>query len=154
MKGWALVVALFFGSHGPPAQEAYVAFKGAWTATAGPSQVFRGTWTAQILPDRPNLAEGSWTLVSETGQILLEGTWSAQKARTGWQGTWAARTRRGGSFSGTWKADITDLDAKTFTQMLERTAEKEIAGSWRSGRYQGNWWLKGSRARASLRRTG
>jgi hypothetical protein len=27
--------------------------------------------------------------------------------------------------------------------MLKRTTEKQVAGSWRSGRYQGNWWLDG-----------
>jgi hypothetical protein len=25
--------------------------------------------------------------------------------------------------------------------MLERTAETEVAGSWRTRGYQGNWWL-------------
>jgi hypothetical protein len=89
------------------------------------------------------VAQGSWTLLAETGQILLQGTWSAQKARAGWQGTWTA-TLHGQSLSGTWTADITDMSGKTFEQMLEWTAKKEIAGSWRSGRYEGNWWLKGS----------
>ncbi len=89
------------------------------------------------------MTQGSWTILTETGQVL-EGTWSAQKTRLGWQGTWTARTLQGRSFSGTWKADIADLSGKTLEKMLEWTAEKEIPGSWRSGRYQGNWWLKGS----------
>ena len=89
------------------------------------------------------MAQGSWTLLTETGQVL-EGTWSAQKTRLGWQGTWTARTLEGRSFSGTWKANLADLNAKTFEKMLAGTAEKETAGSWRSSRYQGNWWLKGS----------
>jgi hypothetical protein len=76
--------------------------------------------------------------------VVLEGTWSAQKTRLGWHGAWTARTVAGRSFSGTWSADIADLAGRTFEEMLEWTAEKEIAGAWRSGRYQGNWWLKGS----------
>jgi hypothetical protein len=149
MRNCVLIVALFLGSGSFPAQEPPVLMHGGWAATAGPSQVFRGTWTAQVPPDRPNMAQGSWTLLAETGQILLEGTWSAQKARAGWQGTWTARTLNGRSFSGTWKADITDLGPKTFKEMLERAAENEVAGWWRSGPYQGNWWLKGSPRKAA-----
>ena len=144
VKGWVLLVALFPGPFGLPAQQAPFAFHGRWTATAGPSQVFRGTWAAQVVPDTPNAAQGAWTLLSETGEVRLQGTWSALKVRSRWQGTWTARTLQGQSFSGTWNADITELSRKTLQQMLEWTAEKEVAGAWRSGRYQGNWWLKGS----------
>lgn len=142
MRSYVLIAALFLGSHNLPAQEPVLLY-GGWTATAGPTQVFRGAWTAQFSPDRPNVAQGSWTLLTQTGQFLLEGTWSAQKARSGWQGTWTARTMNGRSLSGTWKADITALGPKNLKEMLERTTENEIAGWWRSGRYQGNWWLKG-----------
>jgi hypothetical protein len=142
MRSWSLVIALFFGDCAL-AQEASPVFRGSWIATAGPTQVLRGTWSGQALPGRPNVGQGSWTLLTRTGQVL-EGTWSAQKTRLGWQGTWTARTLEGRSFSGTWKADIADLGGETFEKMLGWTAEKEMAGSWRSGRYQGNWWLKGS----------
>jgi len=144
MKGSVLFVALLLGSSQLPAQQAPFEFRGRWTATAGSSQAFRGTWTAQVPPDSPNAAEGSWTLLSDTGEVRLYGTWSAQKARSCWQGTWTARTPRGQSFSGTWNADLTEIGSKTFKQMLEWTGEKEIAGSWRSGGSQGYWWLKGS----------
>ncbi len=144
MKGWVLFAALFLCSSGLPAQQAPFAFHGRWTATAGPSQAFRGTWTAQVLPDSPNVAEGSWTLLSETGEVRLQGTWSAEKVRSRWHGTWTARTSLGQSLSGTWNADVAEPGGKTLQQMLQRTAEKEIAGSWRSGRYQGYWWLEGS----------
>jgi hypothetical protein len=39
---------------------------------------------------------------------------------------------------------MADLSGKTLEDMLKQTLEKQVAGSWRSGRYQGNWWLKGS----------
>jgi hypothetical protein len=57
---------------------------------------------------------------------------------------WTARPEKGQALSGTWTADATNLNAETFAEMLKRTATKEVAGWWRSGRYQGSWWLKGS----------
>lgn len=143
MKSWIMVLALLLGSCGM-AQEASPVFHGSFTATAEPIQAFRGAWSGQALPHRPNEVRGSWALISETDQVVLEGTWSAQKIRSGWQGTWTARTKNGQSLSGTWKADIAESSAKTIEDMLKMTAEKEITGSWRSGRSQGNCRLKGS----------
>ena len=127
------------------AQEAAVELRGSWTATVGVNRTFAGTWTAQVSPDKPNSAEGSWELFNETGQTLLEGTWAANKTHFGWQGAWAARTLTGQSLSGTWTADIIGSNGKSFRQMLEWTLEKDILGSWRSGRYQGRWRLSGPR---------
>ena len=81
--------------------------------------------------------------------MVLEGTWSLRKTPQSWQGNWTARTAKVQSFSGTWTADLADFRGKTIEQILERTAEKEVAGFWKSGRYQGNWWLKGLRPRGS-----
>jgi len=128
----------------PWAQEAPMELRGSWTATAGVNRTFAGTWTADVSVDKPNSAEGSWTLDNETGQTALEGTWAANKTRFGWQGAWAARTLTGESFSGTWSADITGSKDKTFQQMLEWTLQKDILGSWQSGHSQGKWRLKGS----------
>lgn len=150
MRSWSSLIALLLGSC-LLAQEVSPVFRGNWTATADPRQVLRGTWAGQTLPAKPNAAQGSWTLLTETGEILLEGTWSAQKTRVGWQGAWTARTLRGRSFSGTWEANIANLSGKTFKEMLERTAEKEVAGAWRSGGYRGNWWLKSSPPRGRSR---
>ena len=127
------------------AQEAPIELRGGWSATAGVNRTFAGTWTAQVSPEKPNSVEGSWELINETGQTVLEGTWAANKTRFGWQGAWAARTLTGQSLSGTWTADITGSNGKSFRQMLEWTLEKDILGAWRSGRYQGRWRLKGSR---------
>lgn len=151
MGSWLLMVTLFLSAYSRTAQEASSLLHGSWTATAGRSQVFWGTWTAQVSPDKPNAAQGSWALLSDGGQTLLEGTWSAQKASSGWQGAWAARTLQGRSFSGTWTADIPGSSGRTFKQMLESTAEKDLVGSWRSGRYEGNWRLKGSPPRGQGR---
>ena len=118
-------------------------WRGTWMATAGPAHSFRGRWWASLLPTTPNAASGSWTLLSDTNQILLEGTWSARKSPRGWQGTWSARVGRGQTFSGTWMSDVTDLNDKTFEDMLTRAIEKQVSGSWQSGRMQGGWWLQG-----------
>src|SRR4029077_7460585 len=109
-------------------------FHGTWTATAGPTQVLRGTWSGQTIPKSPDMAQGSWTLLNEAGEILLQGTWSAQKKGQGWRGAWTARILNGRSFSGTWNADMAGFGGKTMEEMLERTATKEVAGWWQSGR--------------------
>ena len=51
----------------------------------------------------------------------------------------------GRTFSGTWQADLAGFTGKTFEDMLKRTVEQQVSGSWRSGRAQGNWWLQGSK---------
>jgi hypothetical protein len=143
MKGWSLILGLILSSCAL-AQEASPVLGGSWTATAGANQIFRGTWSGQASLHNPNAARGSWTLFNDASEILLEGTWSAQKTAQGWQGTWTARSEKGQLFSGTWAADVANLNPETFAEMLKRTATREVAGSWRSGRHQGNWWLKGS----------
>ena len=143
MKLGSLIFGLIlaFCAH---AQQASPVLLGSWTATASPNQIFRGTWSAQVSLHNPNRTIGSWTLLNEAGDVLLEGTWSAQKTGKGWQGTWTARATKGGSFSGTWTAAAASLNADSLADMLKGTSTKEATGSWRSGRYQGNWSLKGS----------
>ena len=143
MKLWSLIFGLILGFCAL-AQQVSPVLLGSWTATAGPGQIFRGTWSAQVSLHNSNRAIGSWTLVNEAGDVVLEGTWSAQKTGKGWQGTWTARATKGQSFSGTWTADGANLNAESLAEMLKSTATKEVAGSWRSGRYQGNWSLRGS----------
>ncbi len=139
---WAL--ALLLGSWAQ-AQQSPIVVRGNWVATVGPTQTFRGRWSGQVSAHNKNAALGSWTLLGDHNQIVLEGTWSAQKSLQGWRGTWTARIASGRSFSGTWTADLTDFKGKTFEDMLSATLEKQVSGSWQSGRYQGNWWLTGLR---------
>jgi hypothetical protein len=126
------------------AQQASPVLLGSWTVSESPNQIFRGTWSAQVSLRGPNRAIGSWTLVNDAGDVLLEGTWSAQKTGQHWQGTWTARAMKGQLLSGTWTADAASLNVDSLADMLKSTAMKEVTGSWRSGRYQGNWSLKGS----------
>ena len=146
MKVWSLIFGLILCSC-TLAQQVSSVLLGSWTATAGPNQIFHGTWSAQVSLHNPNRVIGSWTLLNEAGDVLLEGTWSAQKTGKGWQGTWTARPMKGQLLSGTWTADAPNLNADSLAEMLKSTATKEVTGSWRSGRYQGNWSLKGSPAK-------
>jgi hypothetical protein len=141
-----LLIVLFF-TQCAFAQEAGSLLYGTWTATTGPSQIFRGTWSAEISRRNPNEAQGSWTLVKDSGEVMLEGSWSARKMGHQWQGTWRARTTRGQSFSGNWEADLPESTDQTFAALLKRTMEKQVAGFWQSGGYRGNWWLTGLNAK-------
>ena len=127
----------------PAAQDVSPAFRGTWTSTVATGQVFRGAWSAQISPKTPNSVRGSWTLFNDANEIILQGTWSARKTAAGWPGNWTARASNGASFAGTWDADLPDFRGQTMADMLKRTTEKQVAGSWQSGRYQGNWYLDG-----------
>lgn len=141
MRKWSLSVTLLLASCAV-AQQAPAWLRGSWIARAGPNRDFQGRWSAEVLPDTKNAAQGSWTLLNAGNHIVVEGTWSARKSARGWQGTWSARIQKGRSISGTWEADMADPNCKTFEDMLKRAAEKQIAGSWQSGRAQGNWWLQ------------
>jgi hypothetical protein len=136
-----LTLLLAIGALAQPAP----VFRGSWTASLGPKQVYRGKWSAQALPGTQNAAHGSWTLLNDNAQTIAEGTWLAKKSARSWQGTWTARVAKSQrSFSGTWEADLPDLKGKGFEEMFKQTLQKQIGGVWRSGRLQGNWWLKGS----------
>ena len=137
---WLLGVAM--GSTGK-GQTATTVYQGSWTASAGGERYLRGTWSGQLSGASRNSAQGSWTLISDAGEVLMEGSWSARKAGQAWEGTWTARVARDGSFSGTWSADLKASDGKTLEEMLMRTIEKQVAGAWQSGRMAGYWWLQG-----------
>jgi hypothetical protein len=139
----ALYISPSTYSNTPPAppQKPSQIFRGSWTASAGPTQIFRGAWSAEISAHSSNTARGSWTLTNDANETILEGTWSAQITAQDWQGRWTARSRNGRSLAGSWNADLPDLGRKSFQDMFERTLSKQVAGSWRSGRDQGHWWL-------------
>lgn len=124
---------------------------GTWTATAG-SRTFRGSWGAEMPAHDSNSAQGYWTLVNESGERIMQGTWSAQKIAARCHGSWTARSAQGRSFAGTWDAEMGGSQDKTFADMLTRTMEKEVAGTWQSGRYSGGWWLKGQKPRGGAAR--
>ena len=137
-----LVVALFSRSQSSSPEHDAKSWRGVWIVTAG-QRTLRGRWWATGNPGSHNAGSGSWTLLSDSNQIVLEGTWSARKSQKGWQGTWTARANRGSPFSGTWTSNVPDINAKTFEDLLAATVQQQVAGSWQKGRMQGNWWLQG-----------
>jgi hypothetical protein len=146
----ALLVMMVFGAAFDAAvQQPALELRGSWRATAN-SRVFQGTWTAAIDPKTPNVAQGTWTLI-EANRVRLQGTWAAEKLRAGWRGTWSARVASGRvgsppspSMTGTWQADIKDASLKTLVDMLQRTAQAQVDGTWRRGGMTGTWSLAGS----------
>jgi hypothetical protein len=125
------------------AQEAHSALQGSWYAGVREAVDFRGHWSAIV--NSPNAASGTWTLLDTGNQGRMQGSWSARKSLQGWQGTWTARVGSGPPLSGTWEATLQSFAGKTFEDMLKHTLEKQVSGSWRSGRYAGYWVLQGAK---------
>jgi len=117
--------------------------RGSWRATAG-ARIFQGTWTATLNPKTPNLVQGSWTVI-DGNRVVLQGTWAAEKQRAVWRGSWSALVASAPPASppitGTWQANVKDSNIGTLTEMLQRTAQAQIDGTWRSGQMSGTWSL-------------
>jgi len=129
------------------AQSAPTAIRGAWSASAGPNQVFQGTWTAEPASSDPNAAQGSWTLLNRSSQIVAQGTWSAVKTARVWSGSWQARvlTKSGATsrlLSGNWRTQMGDADVRTLQELLQNTLTDVVNGTWGSGRLAGAWSLR------------
>jgi hypothetical protein len=137
-----LLLAISFAAVGAASQST-LQLRGSWRATAG-ARILQGTWTADVNPNTPNLAQGSWTVI-EGNRVLLQGTWAAEKQRAGWRGAWSAlvASGRAGSppITGTWQADVKDSSIDTLAAMLQRTAQGQIDGTWRRGQMSGSWSL-------------
>lgn len=140
--GLALLLAIVFAA-GDAASQSTVQLRGSWRAAAG-TRIFQGSWTADVKPNAPNLVQGSWTVI-EGNRVVLRGTWAAEKQRAVWRGSWSAlvASAPAGStpITGTWQANVKGSSIDTLTQMLERTAEAQIDGTWRSGGMSGSWSL-------------
>jgi hypothetical protein len=131
-----------------PAQTTTI--QGSWSATAGPNQVLQGSWTADLSPATPNVAQGSWTLLNRSNQITARGTWSAAKTEKLWSGSWQARvaTARGAAgrlLSGSWRTQISSTDVRSLAELLEQTFGEQVSGAWASGRLAGAWSLRAFR---------
>jgi hypothetical protein len=128
------------------AETAPPVFHGTWIATAGPSQVLHGSWSAQAIPGQPDDVQGSWSLVNDAGDVVAQGTWSAQRAKRGFTGKWSAKAVSGGHYAGSFEAHLPGFKGKTLADMFAETKTRQIAGFWRMGAARGNWYLKGPAA--------
>jgi hypothetical protein len=116
-------------------------FQGTWTATSAGGKVLSGFWTAEDV-SKPDVVIGVWTLVDEKGKTVMNGSWTARREKRGWRGAWSARV--GGKdevLSGTWDAKPLK-GAKTLQDLLSRSTDKQVAGTWHMGHAKGNWWLR------------
>jgi hypothetical protein len=134
----ALLASPAFAQSSPAATPV---FRGEWKGSAGPA-LMHGRWAGQADSRNPNEAHGSWTLHNDSGQTTAEGTWSARKIKSQWRGTWTARPAGGRFYSGTWTADASAANARSFAEMMQQSLAREISGAWRSGRLGGHWWLR------------
>jgi hypothetical protein len=134
-------------------QEGTPSLRGTWTATVGTRQAFHGAWSARLETAKPDSASGTWALLNDANQIVLEGTWSAIRTARTWSGSWSARILPPGAraqaaagrvMSGTWRADIGGSESKTLGGMLQSALQAAIIGTWRSAGLQGSWSLRGS----------
>ncbi|HEY6936323.1 MAG TPA: hypothetical protein VI424_04185 [Terriglobales bacterium] len=121
-------------------QQAPATLQGGFNASAGPV-VYRGKWSAAFSQGTPNTVAGSWILLNERNDIVLQGTWSAHKSGVGWKGTWRARVERGRAYAGTWTASEPGPGSKTFVDMLQASTKGAAGGTWATGGYGGNWRL-------------
>src|SRR5205085_3531654 len=116
-----LCLSLFAAAQPPPA-----AIEGTWKASVG-DVVFHGKWTAVLRSATPNAANGAWTLLNDSNDVMTQGTWSARKQASGWQGTFTARAKTGGPYSGVWSAALNRSTAKSLSDMLRSALEKEVS---------------------------
>jgi hypothetical protein len=117
------------------------ALQGLWTASAG-SEGFHGKWTAVTSSRNSDRAYGAWIMQNDTGDITLQGTWSARKTGAGRTGTWSARVNGRQKYSGSWTASELGPSSKTFVGMLEAAAKDGASGTWSTDRLCGSWSLK------------
>lgn len=122
-------------------QQASPTLQGAFTASAGPA-TYRGKWNADVSSSTPNAVSGSWILVNERNDVVLQGTWSARKSAAGWKGTWRARVYRGRAYAGTWTATEPGPGSKTFADILRAATKGTVAGTWSSAGFGGDWRLR------------
>lgn len=104
--------------------------------------MYRGKWSARVPSATPNAAGGSWILMNEHGDVVLQGTWSARKSAAGWQGTWRAQVLRGRAYAGSWTASDPGPNSRSFGDMLQAATKGAVAGAWQSGGFGGGWRLQ------------
>ena len=144
-----ILLFCLFLTHAAAAQDAPFVLRGTWRANAG-ARVLGGTWSAQIESGALNSAHGRWAILDGNSQTVLQGTWKAQKRAKVWQGTWSAvvvsqsggRSTSSPPYSGSWEANVENEKGTTLLDMLHRTLENAVSGTWQSGHLQGKWTLK------------
>ena len=114
--------------------------KGTWSATAQAGNL-AGSWTAR--PDQSGGVAGAWMLQDATGNILMQGGWSASKSAQSWNGAWRAMVSgRAGEYAGTWTSTISLSPQARLAEMLESALRAVVSGTWKSGPRSGSWSIR------------
>jgi hypothetical protein len=116
--------------------------KGTWSATTQTGNL-AGSWTAQ--PDQSGGVAGAWMLQDATGNILMQGGWSASKSAQSWNGAWRATVSgRAGEYTGTWTSTTSLSPQAHLAEMLESALRAVVSGTWKSGSWSGSWSIRAS----------
>jgi hypothetical protein len=116
--------------------------KGTWSATTQTGNL-AGSWTAHADPSGG--VTGAWMLQDATGQVLMEGGWSASKSAQSWNGAWRATVSgSAGEYAGTWTSSTTVSPQARLSEMLESATRAVVNGTWKSGPRVGAWSIRAS----------
>ena len=113
--------------------------QGTWTA-ASPRGTLAGTWTAE---DHDSAGvTGTWTLQDASGNILLQGGWSASKSARLWNGAWRSTVSGGsGEFAGTWTSSVSASPQADLIEMFKSALREVVSGTWQAGS-SGTWSIR------------
>jgi hypothetical protein len=101
-----------------------------------------GTWTVGPGPTSGTVI-GTWTLIDAQGRTVTGGGWSASKSPTGWSGAWRAVIAGDkADHVGTWRAGTHFKADAQFANLFEKALQAVVSGSWRYGRYSGEWSIR------------
>src|SRR5262249_28483166 len=110
--------AVLFSSAAATKAEPPPVFEGTWIVTLGTQMVFHGRWAAQALPDDRDTVQGSFSMLNDAGEVVGGGTWSARRAKRGFQGKWSSRGANGATYTGSFDAHLPGFKGKTLEDMF------------------------------------
>jgi hypothetical protein len=109
-----------------------------WSAVTASGRTFTGTWSVEASP--ATNASGTWTWRDGSDQPVLQGTWSAEKFSTGWNGVWRAVVDgQSTEYSGTWTAALGLADRNRLADLLEAAVSGAVRGVWATENHSGVW---------------
>ena len=132
-----LVVMMAFGAAFDAAvRQPELELRGSWRRRQAAAS-FKGRGRRRSIRKRQNVAQGTWTLIeAEPGAAARNMGGGKTARRLARNVVRPCASGRVGSppMTETWQADIKDASLKTLVDMLQRTAQAQVDGTWRRGR--------------------